>query len=62
MIYAALFCLEYSRKPSDIEMELRIYQDNNVVVCVPEPEVIMDIIQKIISFDKIINKMRKEED
>lgn len=62
MIYAALFCLEYSRKPQDIQMELRIYQDNEVNVCVPDPDVIMDIIQKIISFDKLICKLRSEEE
>ena len=27
-IYAALFCLEYNKKPSDIDMELSIYQNN----------------------------------
>ena len=29
-IYAALFCLEYKVKPSDIGIELRIYQNNEV--------------------------------
>ena len=62
MIYAALFCLEYRHKPSDIEIELRIYQDNNVIVCVPDPNEIMDILQKIIAFDKLINNLRKEEE
>src|SRR4030065_275180 len=28
-IYSALFCLEYDHKPSEIAIELRIYQDNN---------------------------------
>ena len=30
-IYAALFCLEYKVKPSDIGIELRIYQNNEVL-------------------------------
>ena len=30
-IYAALFCLEYKIKPADIEMELRIYQNNQIL-------------------------------
>ena len=35
-IYAALFCLEYKVKPSDIKMELRIYQNDEVIVHIPE--------------------------
>ena len=31
-IYAALFCLEYSIQPANIEIELRIYQSDEVVV------------------------------
>ena len=30
-IYAALFCLEYKFKPSDIDIELRIYQHDEVL-------------------------------
>ena len=29
-IYAALFCLEYDQKPAEIDMELRIYQNNDI--------------------------------
>ena len=32
MIYAALFCLEYGIKPSDIDTELRIYQGDDILV------------------------------
>ena len=31
-VYAALFCLEYDKNPYDIKIELRIYQDNEVIV------------------------------
>ena len=31
-IYAALFCLEYRVKPTDIETELRIYQSDDIPV------------------------------
>ena len=31
-VYAALFCLEYAKDPSKIDMELRIYQNNNIAV------------------------------
>lgn len=61
-IYAALFCLEYSYKPVDIEMELRIYQSDNILVHIPPPELISDIMSKIILFDKQINKLKAEEE
>ena len=62
MIYAALFCLEYKYKPSEIEIELRIYQSDEIIVHNPEPEEIFAIIDKIIAFDKIITKIKSEEE
>lgn len=62
MIYAALFCLEYKYKPSEIDIELRIYQSDEIVVHNPEPEEIFTIIDKIIAFDKIITKIKSEEE
>ena len=60
-IYAALFCLEYKIKPSDIDIELRLYQFDEVLVHTPEADDIMDIIDKIINFDKIISEIRERE-
>ena len=37
-IYAALFCLEYKIRPSDIEIELRIYQNDEILYHNPEQE------------------------
>lgn len=65
LIYAALFCLEYGYKikPSEIEqVELRIYQNDEVVVANPTIEDIAPIMDRIISFDKIINAMKKEDE
>lgn len=62
MIYAALFCLEYKYKPSEIEIELRIYQSDEVIVHNPTPDEIFAIIDKIIAFDKIITKIKSEEE
>lgn len=59
-IYAALFCLEYKVKPSDIGIELRIYQNNEVLYHNPEPEEIKDIMDKIVYLDKILEKYEKE--
>lgn len=61
MIYAALFCLEYRYNPRDIKMELRLYQSDEVIVHTPTFEDIDPIINKIISFNKIINEIKYEE-
>lgn len=60
-IYAALFCLEYRLKPSEIDMELRLYQSDEILYHKPTVEDIAPIIDKIITFDKIINKIKSEE-
>lgn len=61
-IYAALFCLEYKFKPADIEMELRIYQSDDILVFNPTVEHIAPIMDKIITFDKVIDRIRDQED
>jgi hypothetical protein len=48
LLYSALFCLEYSKDPSKISTELRIYQNSQVSVFVPTSEQItrlMDLIR-----------------
>lgn len=60
-IYAALFCLEYDMKPSDINIELRIYQNDDILVMEPEADDIVPIMDKIITADKIISKLISEE-
>lgn len=61
MIYAALFCLEYDIKPADIQIILRIYQNDEIVEHHPEVPEIVYIMDKIITFDKLIKKIQKEE-
>lgn len=47
MLYAAWFCLEYKIKPSEMEfIELRIYQNNEVVVHRPTVEDMNQIIDR----------------
>ena len=53
-IYAALFCLEYKVKPADIKIELRIYQNDEILVHEPEAEEIIVIMNKIIHLNKIL--------
>lgn len=69
MIYAAYFCLEYGYKPKDIEIELRIYQNDQVLIHnadnefkegVTGQEMIESIMKKIVAYDKIIEEMKME--
>lgn len=60
-IYAALFCLEYKVKPSDINIELRLYQNDEIIIDNPDQEIIVPIMDKIITFDKIINRIKEQE-
>lgn len=57
-VYAALFCLEYRYKPADIEIELRLYQSDEVIIHNPEPEYISFIMDRIISADELIEKVK----
>ena len=62
LIYAALFCLEYNVKPYDIEIVLRIYQSDDISEYIPSSDEINDVMTKIVSFDKLLNRIRLEED
>jgi hypothetical protein len=61
MIYAALFCLEYDEDPEKINIELRLYQNDEIVVHKPEGKEIREIMNKIIMFDKRIDKLKSQE-
>lgn len=60
-VYVALFCLEYNVKPQDIDIELRIYQNDNFFAHVPELHKIMFIMDKIKEFDTQIDLIKHEE-
>lgn len=60
MVYAALFCLEYDQDPNKIGIELRIYQGDNVLVETPQCDEILRIINRIVVFDRRIDKIKKE--
>lgn len=53
-IYAALFCLEYRVKPSSIKIELRIYQNDEILVHEPTSEDIINIMDKIVHLNKLL--------
>jgi len=60
-VYAALFCLEYQMKPMEIEIELRIYQSDEVRITEGDPDTITHIMSKIVEFDRRIQGWRQEE-
>ena len=60
-IYAALFCLEYDYNPHDIEIELRIYQFDEVRAEIGDPDEIEHIMDVIVNFDKRIIELKREE-
>lgn len=61
LVYAALFFLEYKEyKPGDMRIELRIYYDDDILVMNPEADDIVPIMDKIIKFDKILKKIKED--
>lgn len=61
-VYAALFCLEYDKDPYEINIELRIYQENEVAIFDADPDDIAYIMTKIKEFDMLINQLKLEEE
>jgi hypothetical protein len=62
LVYASLFCLEYDVKPGTIDVELRLYQSDDILISNPSVEEVAPVMDKIITFDKIIMDIRKEEE
>lgn len=60
-VYAALYCLEYGRKPSDLTILMRIYQDDLVHELEADPTWIAQIMETIVLFDKKIQELEMEE-
>lgn len=59
--YAALFCLEYGYDPKDIAIELRIYQNDEVIVHNPTEADIRPIMDKIVHLDKLFEQLENRE-
>ena len=61
LVYVALFCLEYRVKLSDIaNIELRIYQNNEITIHNPAIDEIGPIMDKIIHLNKLLEKVDEE--
>lgn len=62
VVYAALFCLEYGIRPGDIEIELRLYQNDEVVYFNPTVEDVAPVMDKIVHLDKLLEERDYQED
>lgn len=61
-IYTAFFLLEYKLQPSDFkDIELRIYQNDEITISNPQSDVIVPIMDKIVTVNKIITNMEETD-
>lgn len=58
-IYTGLFCLEYGVDPFQIDIELRIYQRDDIRIHEPIPDHILTIMDKIITSDRYIESVKE---
>lgn len=61
-IYAALFCLEYGHQPNDLDITLRIYQSRDILEMRPTVEDIAPIMDRIVTFDKVLSQMKYNQE
>lgn len=62
LVYASLFCLEYDVKPGNIDIELRLYQSDDILISNPSVDEVAPVMDKIVTFDKILMDIRMEEE
>lgn len=59
-IYAAFCCLEYGVDPEKLEIELRIYQNDEILVGNPPGSTIKELMDRIRKTRTVFDKIRKE--
>lgn len=60
-VYAAFFCLEYGLKPFELDsIQLRIYQNDEVIEMEADPVVIALIMDKAIQADRLFKRLKEE--
>lgn len=59
--YAALFFLDYDIRPGDVQMELRIYQNDDILYGYPSAIDILPIMDKIKLFNNLIEEIEGGE-
>ena len=60
LVYAALFCLEYKIKPGEIDVELRIYQNDEILHHEPTAEDILPVMDAIVQNSRILERIHEE--
>lgn len=61
-VYAALFFLEYRVDPNSVSgIELRIYQNNDILIGNPLGEDIKPVMDTIVRFDRLIEEVKEED-
>ena len=60
MIYTALFCHEYHVKPTDIDVTLRIYQNDEITEYEPTYDRILEVMERIVWADKTLTDLKEE--
>lgn len=60
VIYACFFLIEYGFKPNEIEIVLRIYQNDDIIEYIPELDELAHTIDKIYTFDELLNKWKAQ--
>jgi Protein of unknown function (DUF2800) len=58
-IYAAFFCMEYKIKPTEIDLDLRIYQNDDIYQFDTDPDRILHIMDWVTVCDKLIEGMKE---
>lgn len=62
VVYAALFCLEYKVKPTELSgCELRLYQSDQIIVDNPEPDDILAVMDQIVRLNKALEQFNYSE-
>lgn len=60
-IYAAIFCLQYGMSPLNIEIRLRIYQNDDITEEIADPAEMLMIISQIKAAAYMIARLREED-
>lgn len=61
IIYAGLYCLINHVDPFDIDFELRIYQNDEVIIDEPDSQTVSDYMVAMVNADDIVRELRKQE-
>ena len=59
MIYAGLFFHEYGYKPERMRTELRIYQNDDILIYEPEVNEIREVMKAIVEKDRVLQKLKE---